>query len=57
MNQMLEKRHDRFARLYVANNFNGTKAAIEAGYAKAGARVRASKLLTKDNVKKKWLNI
>lgn len=34
-----------FADCYLANGFNGTKAAIEAGYAPKGAHVQASRLL------------
>lgn len=40
-----------FAREYVID-LNGARAAIEAGYAEKHARVAASRLLTKDNVKK-----
>ncbi len=41
----LEARQQRFADAYVGNGFNGTAAAIEAGYAENSAHVTASKLL------------
>lgn len=40
-----------FAELYVAYNFNGTKAAIDAGYATSGAHVQATRLLKNAKVK------
>lgn len=39
-----------FAQEYVANNFNGTVAAIKAGYAKGSADTTASRLLVHDKV-------
>jgi len=36
---------------YVNNGFNGQKACEKAGYAKKSARITASKLLTKSNIK------
>ena len=50
-NNMARKnsRHEIFAREYV-KDLNGTRAAIAAGYAKKGAKVRASELLTNRNV-------
>ena len=42
-------RHERFCREYLTD-LNGTRAAIAAGYAKKGAKVRASELLTNRNV-------
>ncbi|MCZ2085364.1 MAG: terminase small subunit [Flavobacteriales bacterium] len=41
-----------FCQQYVANNLNGTKAAIKAGYTEANAGVHASRLLSNDNIKK-----
>lgn len=41
-----------FCQQYVANNLNGTKAAIKAGYTAANAGVHASRLLSNDNIKK-----
>ena len=43
-------RHDRFAREYI-KDLNGPRAAIAVGYAKKNAKVTASQLLTKPNVK------
>jgi len=40
-----------FARQYVINHFNGQQAAIAAGFAPKSAKVTASRLLTKANVK------
>lgn len=45
----LEPKHKRFAENYVVH-LNGTRAAIAAGYAKSDARVRASKLLAREDV-------
>lgn len=42
-------RHDTFVREYL-KDFNGSRAAIAAGYGKKGARVRASQLLTNRNI-------
>lgn len=42
-----------FCREYVANDFNGEKAAIRAGYSKRSAKVTASRLLTDANVKQR----
>lgn len=44
----LNPKQQLFAAEYIANNFNGTKAAIAAGYAESNARKTASDLL--DNV-------
>jgi phage terminase small subunit len=41
-----------FIRYYPKLKFNGTKAAIEAGYSKKSARAKASQLLAKVNVQK-----
>ncbi len=41
-----------FATEYI-KDFNGTNAAIRAGYRKSGARVTASRLLTKSNIQRK----
>lgn len=46
----IETRHPIFAREYVLD-LNGTRAAIAAGYAPKSAKVTASRLLTKANVK------
>lgn len=46
----LNERQKKFCREYVKTG-NGQQAAIKAGYAKHAARITASKLLTKDNVK------
>jgi len=46
----LTNKQDLFARAYAADP-NGTKAAIKAGYAKNTARVQASRLLTKENIR------
>src|SRR6266852_4654476 len=45
-------RYERFAREYVVD-LNGTRAAIAAGYSEATARVQASQLLAKLNVRKR----
>ena len=42
-----------FAREYVANGFNATRAAISAGYGEDGARVEGTRLLANANVQKK----
>lgn len=47
--ERLPAREKRFAELYVVYN-NGTKAALEAGYAKKSAHVAASRLIRKDKV-------
>ncbi|WP_417261672.1 terminase small subunit [Celeribacter sp.] len=47
----LSKKHALFARAYVASEtFNGTQAAIEAGFSKRSATSQASKLLARDDV-------
>ena len=46
----LNEREKRFCKEYVACKFNGTQAAINAGYSKKTARITASKLLTKANI-------
>lgn len=45
------KRMERFVDHYLANGGNGSKAALAAGYAKDSARVTASRLLAKANVR------
>lgn len=40
-----------FAHAYVSNGFNGTEAAIKAGYAPRSAHVQASRMLSDPNVK------
>lgn len=49
INERDDKRWRAFAREYV-KDFNGTRAAIEVGYAKKSAAMQASRLLTKDKV-------
>ena len=46
----LTGRQELFCQEY-AKNPNGTRAAIAAGYSSKGAKVRACKLLTKDNIR------
>lgn len=41
-----------FCNNYLNNNANGTKAAIDAGYAASGAATQATRLLKNDNVRK-----
>ena|ERR1700739_3311420 len=61
----LAPRHRKFALAYIANGFNGTAAAIAAGYAPSNARFEASGLLARPNVsqhirdltKKKWASM
>lgn len=48
-----EEKYDIFAKAYVTNGFNGTKAAIKAGYAENSADVTASKLLRNTKVLEK----
>lgn len=43
------KKHERFCQEYVVD-YNGTKAAIRAGYKEDSARVKASKMLTNANI-------
>jgi phage terminase small subunit len=43
-------RERKFCKCYIACKFNGTEAAIKAGYSRNGAKVTASRLLTKPNV-------
>lgn len=47
----LNDRQRRFCMEYVKEFFNGTKAAINAGYSENSAEVHASRLLTNDKVK------
>lgn len=49
MAELEQKRHERFCREYVID-YNGTKAAIRAGYKEKNARVQASALLTNPNI-------
>lgn len=46
----LNKQQKLFGKQYVIKKFNGTKAAIAAGYSEKSAKVMASQLLTKPNV-------
>ena len=45
-------RHECFCQEYIVD-FNGTRAAIDAGFAKRSARVTASRLLTKANIQER----
>jgi len=49
----LSKRELTFCYEYIANNFNGEKAAKSAGYKTKQCRQQASKMLTKSNIKEK----
>jgi phage terminase small subunit len=48
--ESLPPRQQRFVLEYLANGFNGTKAAIAAGYAKANADTQASRLLANPRI-------
>lgn len=50
-NDDLNPQQREFCAQYIANGFNGTKAAIAAGYAHKSAEVTASRLLSKDKIK------
>ena len=50
MARLKNEQHEKFCRNYVLFD-NGTKAAIDAGYAEKSARHQASRLLTNDNIK------
>lgn len=52
-NKPLTAKQEAFARNYVANGFNGTQAAISAGYSEDTANEQASRLLTKVSVQQK----
>ncbi len=47
----LPSRQKLFVEKYIANGMNGSRAAVEAGYSPKTARVTASQLLTKPNIK------
>lgn len=47
----LSDRHQAFADQYVKLNFNGTQAAITAGYAETGAHVTANRLLKNPKIR------
>jgi phage terminase small subunit len=49
-NKPLTAKQEAFARNYVANGFNGTNAAIKAGYSETSAISTASEILTYPNV-------
>lgn len=49
MSALENKRHERFCQEYVVD-YNGTQAAIRAGYKEKSARVQASALLTNPNI-------
>lgn len=49
MAALKQRRHERFCQEYVID-YNGTKAAIRAGYKEANARSQASALLTNPNI-------
>lgn len=53
IDKMLTTRQKMFAKYYVANGFNGAKAARDAGYSKIGSNAHASRLLSNDSIKKK----
>ncbi len=55
--QKLTEKQELFIRHYLTNGQNGNQAAIAAGYNKKNARIRASQLLTCDNVKKRLQEI
>ena len=44
-------RQRRFVELYCSNGFNGTQAAIDAGYSEKGARTEAARLLANANIR------
>jgi phage terminase small subunit len=46
----LSLRERKFCKCYIACKFNGTEAAIKAGYSKKGARTQASRLLARANI-------
>ena len=50
--QKITEKQKKFCETYVSNNFNGTQAAIAAGYSKNSSRSMGSQLLTKLNVQK-----
>ena len=47
----LTDKQNAFWQEYIKNSFNGTQAAIKAGYSEDSARFEASRLLTNDNIK------
>lgn len=49
--QKLTKKQELFCNAYLANGFNGTQAAIHAGYSEDSAKEIASENLTKPNIK------
>jgi len=50
--EKITEKQKKFCETYVSNNFNGTQAAIAAGYSKNSSRSMGSQLLTKLNVQK-----
>ena len=50
---VLTKMEVAFCYEYIANKFNGVKAATAAGYSENSARTKAAQLLAKSNIKKK----
>lgn len=52
MTRTLSARESAFVDAYFETKFNATQAALKAGYKKAGARVQATRLLTRANVQK-----
>lgn len=48
---MLRQRQKAFVHYYIANGFNGTRAAISAGYSRKNARNIASENLAKPNIR------
>lgn len=50
MAEGLSEKHQAFVNAYLSNGFNGTRAAIEAGYSEKTARQQAARLLTYANI-------
>jgi len=53
-NKPLTPKERKFLSKYLSNNFNGTKAAMHAGYSEESAAVTSSNLLRKPNIKAKF---
>ena len=52
----MTRRQELFCKYYAGNGFNGTNAAIKAGYGKRCASVTAYEILSYPHIKKKSLN-
>lgn len=50
--KLKSKRHEQFCQEYIID-FNGTRAATDAGFSKRSAKVTACRLLTKDNIQQR----